>query len=482
MDNNSIQRAWLAAIDDAVRELARDGLAESTTARMARQLRTFASSCGCGPWEVTRGQVSEWLEAVHSSGGTAQRRKVTLRTFYRWAWRTGRVATDPTAESDRSTVTDANRWLAAVDESMQGLLVEGLARSTVDRVCKHLRRFGNECGCGPWEVTSGDIERWVAGLDSSGVAKQAVYGYRTSLRTFYRWAEEHGRVAASPASGQPRRDKPIPAGWVPLLEGFARYMASGGKSDNTICTYIGKLRQLAREAGASNPAEIGRQDLADWMARHAWQRETARTARGAVKCFYQWAYDFGHIDANPATAMPRIPSTGGMPRPATETDYITSLDNADDRSYVMLRLAGDMGLRRAEVAKVNSRDVTGQPGSQWLRVHGKGSKIRQVPLPDDLASVILDAHGWLFPGNYHGHLSPQRVGNLLSRLLPDGVTMHMLRHRFATTAYRATHDLFAVQQVLGHANPATTLRYVAVEDEALRVVVAAATDRTRQRW
>lgn len=53
-------------------------------------------------------------------------------------------------------------------------------------------------------------------------------------------------------------------------------------------------------------------------------------------------------------------------------------------------------------------------------------------------------------------------------------TAHQLRHRFASAAYRATHDIRSVQELLGHASVATTQVYVAVPGEALRAAVAAA--------
>ena len=62
------------------------------------------------------------------------------------------------------------------------------------------------------------------------------------------------------------------------------------------------------------------------------------------------------------------------------------------------------------------------------------------------------------------------VGNVtarLSRLLGPGHTAHSLRHRFGTRAYAGAFDLRAVQELLGHASPATTARYVAVPSENL---------------
>lgn len=114
-----------------------------------------------------------------------------------------------------------------------------------------------------------------------------------------------------------------------------------------------------------------------------------------------------------------------------------------------------------------------------LRVIGKGGHVRVVPLPDGLASALRDhagGSGLVFP-------SPQRPGQpltaghvakLVTAYLPRGLTMHTLRHRCGTVAYAATRDLRAVQELLGHAKPETTARYVQVPDDAVRAAVTAA--------
>jgi integrase len=130
-------------------------------------------------------------------------------------------------------------------------------------------------------------------------------------------------------------------------------------------------------------------------------------------------------------------------------------------------------MRRAEVAQVHRRDVVEDLLGWSLVVHGKGSKDRIVPLPSDLARVIRSADGYLFPGRIDGHLSPRYVGKLVARALDDGTTMHQLRHLCATEVHRETKDLRLVQAMLGHASLATTQRYVAVDDAAMRAAIGA---------
>ena len=82
--------------------------------------------------------------------------------------------------------------------------------------------------------------------------------------------------------------------------------------------------------------------------------------------------------------------------------------------------------------------------------------------------------GWLFPTGFGGHLTPDRVGRLVALALPGDYSMHTLRHRFATPAYRGTRNLRAVQPLLGHESIATTERYTAVDDAEIRAAMVAA--------
>jgi len=137
-------------------------------------------------------------------------------------------------------------------------------------------------------------------------------------------------------------------------------------------------------------------------------------------------------------------------------------------------LACELGMRRAEVAQVHSRDVVEDLAGCSLIVHGKGGRQRSVPLAPHLADRLraLPA-GYAFPGRCDGHLSPRWVGKRVSALLGPRVTMHQLRHLFATVMLRRGANLVHVQRTMGHRSLATTQRYLYVEDDELRRAVAA---------
>jgi integrase len=142
----------------------------------------------------------------------------------------------------------------------------------------------------------------------------------------------------------------------------------------------------------------------------------------------------------------------------------------------MALLAGEAGLRRAEVARAHCDDLLADIDGWSLVVHGKGGRQRVVPITERLAAEIQAAHsqGYLFPGHVDGHISVPYVGQLISALMPPGYSMHKLRHRFATRGYAGTGNLRAVQEALGHASVATTQRYTAVAARDIRAVAEAA--------
>ncbi|BAH52309.1 tyrosine-type recombinase/integrase [Rhodococcus opacus] len=269
--------------------------------------------------------------------------------------------------------------------------------------------------------------------------------------------------------------KSVPVGWVPYLDDFATALRAGGAPETTIGTRLNHLRRVARTFGAPSPLEVDGDQLTLWAGRQDWSIETRRGYRGSLLAFYRWMVGSGRATENPAAALPRVAPAKPKPRPAPDSVYATALMKATPRERVMLRLASECGLRRAEVALVHSRDLSEDLCGWSLVVHGKGRKDRVLPLPDEIAAELRRLpRGWAFPGNDCGHLSPRWVGKLMTELLPDDWTMHKLRHRFATRAYRNTRNIRAVQQLLGHESVATTQVYTAVDDDELRAAMNAA--------
>lgn len=263
-----------------------------------------------------------------------------------------------------------------------------------------------------------------------------------------------------------------PSPWDTDIDAWTRALRAAGRPSTTIRTRRNHVARLARESGALSPWTITDDVLVDWAGSQPWSLETRRSVRSSLRGFYKWGVGTGRTSENPALALPSVAQRAPSPKPTPEEGYRLALAKAEPRERLMVRLAGEAGLRRGEVARVHSRDLVADLLGWTLRVRGKGDKIRDVPLSNDLAARLraLPA-GYAFPGNDHGHLSPWWVGHIIGRLLPDGFTMHSLRHRFASRGYDRTRDLLAMQQLLGHSSPAVTRAYIRVDNAATRRVV-----------
>lgn len=269
----------------------------------------------------------------------------------------------------------------------------------------------------------------------------------------------------------------VPDAWVEAIEEWAVALRAAGRSPASIETRTEHMRRFARQTGAAAPGAVSAGQITAWAGRQEWARETRRSHYASLRAFYSWAVDAQLVDENPAGALPAVKPGPAVPRPATDRTYREALAAADGRGHVILRLAGEAGLRRGEIARVRRRDLIDDLGGVTLVVHGKGDRTRFVPLSPSLGREVMQRIGagdWLLPSPGGGHMTARHVGKLGSRCLPEGVTLHQLRHRFATVVNRETRDLLSVQRLLGHASVATTQRYVAVDDGVLRAAALTA--------
>lgn len=379
------------------------------------------------------------------------------------------------------TYSDEMRWtdaLADFDEARAHL-----SASTRRLQLKNLRRFARAVDKSPWHVTAGDYEAWI---EAQQVATATRYALRSSLRAFFRWAVSAGRMIEDPTAHGARHvlALPVPELWEQPLTAWVRYLYAKGAAPSTVRSYRDELRMFAREHATLDPFAVTLDDLYEWMAGKRWGRETRRRRKVSVSSFYQWAVSTERMAEDPTRNLPTVRGGDPVARPVTDAELAAALSaSGDERWTLALRLAAELGLRRGEVARVHTADVVRSDDGGWLTVHGKGGKVRRVPLTDALALILsIRPAGYVFPGQVRerqahaagaGHISARYLGKKIAELLPAGVTMHALRHRFATRAYSVDRDVFTVQRLLGHASPATTQRYVQVADSRLRALVEA---------
>lgn len=264
---------------------------------------------------------------------------------------------------------------------------------------------------------------------------------------------------------------PVP--WRKSINGWTDTLRAAGLSAQTIKSRRYKMVHLATLLMPSGPEDVTTEQIVQAFARQQWKPETRKAYRNTISSFFRWLHKSCRRSDDPSLDVPRVKKPHAHPRPCPDRYIAAAMEMATSSEKLMIRFGAECGLRRGEIARVHSDDVVADSAGHSLIVRGKGDKQRIVPLPDDLAAIVMDANGYLFPGRFGGHVEESYIGDHISHLLPDGYAAHTLRHRFATTAYAATHDLFVVAELLGHESVETTEHYVAMPDGRLREATAA---------
>lgn len=260
----------------------------------------------------------------------------------------------------------------------------------------------------------------------------------------------------------------LPTEWQRNLDIFERHLRARGMSEESIRTRVTHIRTLALSIHVG-PGEMTQEQLLEWAGERKWQRETRHSYYNSFVAFFALIRG----EDSPAASLPKIRRPIGTPRPIAEPQFDIALQTNDLRTRAVLVLAGQAGLRRAEIAQVRLDDLSCDSQTWYLEVHGKGGKRRSIPVAEHVASMIRDQcerHGspWLFPSPVtDSHLTPGHISKIAARALPPGWSLHTLRHRFATVAYEAGHDILAVKELLGHSSVSTTQRYTRIPSQAL---------------
>jgi integrase/recombinase XerC len=293
------------------------------------------------------------------------------------------------------------------------------------------------------------------------------------------------------------------------IDEFETYVADARRySPQTVRAYRGDLDRFAGfwerefgESGASR-APLSRVDtlairsyLASLHRARLASRSLARHL-STLRSFFRWACREGHLEKNPARAIPapRLPKT--LPRAMTLPDTERLLEADEDspfpeRDRALFELLYATGLRVSEAAGLDLEDV--DFASRLLRVIGKGNKERIAPFGetagDSLASYLPERARRrkgspaaereegepLFVNARGGRLTTRSMARLLKRRLraaglPAEISPHALRHSFATHLLEAGADLRAIQELLGHASLSTTQKYTHLDAARLREV------------
>jgi site-specific recombinase XerD len=290
--------------------------------------------------------------------------------------------------------------------------------------------------------------------------------------------------------------------WV--VDEFVASLA--GASAHTREAYARDTRQFvewAERGGCPSPDRIDHATLRRYLAflttRKLARRSIARKA-AALRAYLRYLHRHGVIEADPGRSLRAPKGEARLPRVPRRAEAVALLDRAeaaeldpDDatsaarawRDLAVLEVLYGAGLRVGECCGLDVQSVDGRRGV--VTVLGKGAKERRVPLGEPALAAIR---------GYLGHGRPELVTTrtppdalflnargrrlttrdarriVAAHPLEDGQALHphALRHAYATHLLEQGADLRAVQELLGHADLATTQIYTHLTRERLRAV------------
>lgn len=291
----------------------------------------------------------------------------------------------------------------------------------------------------------------------------------------------------------------------PRLEAFLEMLsAERGAARLTLVAYRNDLLELSGFLAARGVAldHADAASLHDYLAAAATRRLAPRTlARrlSAIRQFYRFLLTDSIRRDDPSSGLDAPRLGRPLPKILSETEVTRLIEAAAAwlgeegvRLRAILELLYATGLRISELTTLPLAAAQRDP--RFMLVRGKGGKERMVPLSPPsrqaLAAYLAcrphflpegGASRFLFPSRGRdGFLTRQRCGQLLKELAlaanldPARLSPHVLRHAFASHLLDHGADLRSVQQMLGHADIATTQIYTHVQGDRLRRLVEAA--------
>lgn len=273
-----------------------------------------------------------------------------------------------------------------------------------------------------------------------------------------------------------------------------------GRSENTIISYKCDLLCFARDVGVTS-IDISKSCAEKYISKLT-EQGTAESTRArkitALQMFYKYLYEEEYIGENPMQKLvkPKIPQkkilvmTGEEVKQVLDTLHNRNKNGKDYfRNLTLIYVFLSTGIRRNELINIHLDDVNLAENSLLVR-EGKGNKQRIVYFNDTtkaLLSEYMASHrkllkyaedsDYLFVSNCSEKLSKATVNIIVNKLYEEagvkdkGYTVHSLRKAFATTVYGLTKDIVTVQNLLGHASPQTTMRYVLANEETKKQAV-----------
>ena len=266
------------------------------------------------------------------------------------------------------------------------------------------------------------------------------------------------------------------------IEEFIDYLRYEKKySENTIISYQNDLKKVC-VFFKKDFTNLTKKNIQNYIQSLSKKESTSSVSRtiSTLKSFYKFLEINKYTKNNPLGTISNPKNIKKLPKVLSEEEVDKLLDinlktSFDYRNKAMLELMYSSGLRVSELINLKVNDIDLNNAS--VRIFGKGSKERIVPL-DDYAIEALDnyikhhrkslfKHGennYLFLNNHGNKMTRQGFFKILQKIVKEKnikseISPHTLRHSFATHLLKHGADLRSIQELLGHSDISTTQIY-----------------------
>jgi site-specific recombinase XerD len=250
-------------------------------------------------------------------------------------------------------------------------------------------------------------------------------------------------------------------------------------SRHTESQYIRRVHQFAKHFKRS-PEELGAEEVRQFQAHLVMQGTVSHEVVGQFTAALKFLY--AHVLKRDDVEIARIV----LPKKARRLPIVITAEEVlrmlclvrDVRERAMLTTTYAAGLRVSEVSRLKVSDIDSK--RMVIRVEqGKGGKDRYVPLSVALLTLLRDywkvhrPKTWLFPGRHPERpITPRAIGRICMKArkaagITRKVSLHTLRHCFASHLLEAGTNVRVIQLLLGHRSLSTTARYLTVAGDEI---------------
>ena len=286
------------------------------------------------------------------------------------------------------------------------------------------------------------------------------------------------------------------------VEDFLAHLAVERRvSAHTLDAYRRDLAALSQWADShgDDVSSLQSEQLRGFVAaehRRGLSPKSLQRRLSACRSFYAWLLKRGRIAASPAAGIRGPKAPRKLPQVLDPDEAAALVEVPTDvplglRDRALLELFYSSGLRLSELCGLRWRDLALDDG--LVTVLGKGARQRSVPIGSHARRALAEwrasngatADAPVFPGR-NGPITPRAVQYRLRQLaqrqgLFKRVHPHLLRHSFASHILESSGDLRGVQELLGHADIATTQIYTHLDYQPLAKVYDAAHPRAKRK-